>query len=188
MRALIAFLAASLTFAVPAAAGDSDDIRGRLEQWTDDFNAGRADAVCDLFSSEAISNYRGQPERNYDEICDLLKNSIADPANDFHYELEIREIIVEGDLAVVRLTWTLFISPINVTSVEPGMDIFRREADGKVADHPLPCLRGRTMTHIRRVAWRSNEPAKVRACRVRSGTRSSQPAGHRMDVGSGCVS
>jgi steroid delta-isomerase len=43
----------------------------------------------------------------------------------------LREIIVERDLAVVRLTWTLFITPFNVTSVEPGMDVFRREADGK---------------------------------------------------------
>ena len=124
-------LAAAIALATPAFAGDADDIRARLEQWTDDFNAGRADAVCDLFSAEAISNYRGQPERSYDEICDLLKRSIADPANDFHYELDIREVIVEGDLAVVRLTWTLFISPLNVTSIEPGMDVFRREADGK---------------------------------------------------------
>ena len=124
-------LAAAIALATPAFAGDADDIRARLEQWTDDFNAGRSDAVCDLFSAEAISNYRGQPERSYDEICDLLKRSIADPANDFHDELDIREVIVEGDLAVVRLTWTLFISPLNVTSIEPGMDVFRREPDGK---------------------------------------------------------
>jgi uncharacterized protein (TIGR02246 family) len=112
-------------------AADADDIRARLEQWTDDFNSGRADAVCDLFSKEAISNYRGQPERSYDEICTLLRSSLADPGRDYHYELELHEIIVEGDLAVVRLTWRLFIAPLNVTSVEPGMDVFRREADGK---------------------------------------------------------
>jgi len=119
-------------FGAPAAlADDDDDIRMRLEQWTDDFNAGRADGICDLFSREAISNYRGQPERSYDEICALLQGSLADPARDYRYQLEIREIIVEGDLAVVRLVWTLFISPFNVTSTEPGIDIFRREADGK---------------------------------------------------------
>jgi len=32
---------------------------------------------------------------------------------------------------VVRLTWTLFITPLNVTSVEPGIDVFRKEADGQ---------------------------------------------------------
>jgi ketosteroid isomerase-like protein len=129
-RAAVALLL-PLARTLPAAADDLADIRSRLEQWTDDFNAGRTDKVCDLFSKEAISNYRGQPERRYDEICDLLKRSLTDPARKFHYELDLREIIVEHDLAVVRLTWTLFISPLNVTSSEPGMDVFRREADGK---------------------------------------------------------
>jgi hypothetical protein len=39
--------------------------------------------------------------------------------------------IAENDIAIVRLTWTLFVAPLNVTSVEPGMDVFRKEADGK---------------------------------------------------------
>jgi len=126
-------LAAMLAMAVAptASAAPADDVRARLEQWTEDFNAGRAEAVCDLFSRQAISNYRGQPERQFDEICGLLQDSLADPARDYHYELDIREIIVEGDLAVVRLAWTLFIAPLNITTVEPGMDVFRREADGK---------------------------------------------------------
>jgi uncharacterized protein (TIGR02246 family) len=118
--------------AVPGArAAPADDIRQRLEQWTDDFNQGRADRVCDLFSKNAVSTYRGQPERTYDEICDLLLDSLADPARDYRYQLDIREIIVEGDLAVVRLVWMLFIAPFNITSVETGMDVFRREADGQ---------------------------------------------------------
>ena len=113
-----------------AVADDAADIRARLEQWTEDFNAKRADAVCDLFSKEAISTYRGQPNGT-DEICELLQKSLADPARRFHYALDIREIIVEGSLGVVRLTWSLQVMPLSVTSEEPGMDIFRKEADGK---------------------------------------------------------
>jgi uncharacterized protein (TIGR02246 family) len=131
LKVAAAIIAAHLFMAPQAIARDVDDIRARLEQWTEDFNERRADAVCDLFSKDAISNYRGQPERNYDEICDLLQKSLADPARDYRYELELREIIVEGDLAVVRLVWRLFITPLNVTSVEPGMDVFRKEPDGK---------------------------------------------------------
>jgi uncharacterized protein (TIGR02246 family) len=131
LKVAAAIIAAHLFMAPQAIAGEVDDIRARLEQWTEDFNERRADAVCDLFSKDAISNYRGQPERNYDEICDLLQKSLADPARDYRYELELREIIVEGDLAVVRLVWQLFITPLNVTSVEPGMDVFRKEPDGK---------------------------------------------------------
>jgi uncharacterized protein (TIGR02246 family) len=120
-----------LALTLPASANEAGDIRARLEKWTDNFNGGRAEDVCDLFSKEAISDYRGQPERTYDEICALLKRSLADPSRKFHYQLDLRETIVAGDLAVVRLVWTLFVSPTNGTSTEPGMDVFRKEADGK---------------------------------------------------------
>jgi ketosteroid isomerase-like protein len=122
---------ALIVAAPPSLADPANDIRTRFEQWTDDFNQGQADRVCDLFSREAISNYRGQPERTYEEICALVQDSLSDPARTYHYQLDIREIIVEGELAVVRLAWTLFIAPLNVTSVEFGMDILRREADGQ---------------------------------------------------------
>ena len=50
------------------------------------------------------------------------------------YSLAIKEILVAGDLAVVRLTWTLKVqrkdTPGDITSDEPGMDIFRRQPDG----------------------------------------------------------
>jgi len=47
--------------------------------------------------------------------------------------LDIKEIVVFGDVAVVRLVWTLTIKEKDgreFKSVEPGMDIFRRQADG----------------------------------------------------------
>lgn len=123
----------------PAAAQTESDadaqaaraIEARLEQWTRDFNDKRKDAVCDLFSRQAISEFRGQPERSYEQICGLLQRSLEDSAKTYRYHLHIREILVFGDVAVVRLTWTLHIKPLDVTSVEPGMDIFRKEADGK---------------------------------------------------------
>ena len=126
-----ALFAMAILAAGPVWADASDDIRTRLETWVDDFNSGRTETVCDLFSVNAISQFRGQPERDYAAICELLQDSLADQARDYHYALDIREIIVEGDLAVVRLTWTLFITPLNVTSIERGIDVLRREADGK---------------------------------------------------------
>jgi len=120
-----------LGLAGPALADDAADIRARLEQWTEDFNAKRADPVCDLFSKELLSTVRGQGDTDYTTRCDILTRSLNDPARQYHYELDLHEVIVEGDLAVARLTWTLFITPLNVTSVEPGIDVFRKEADGK---------------------------------------------------------
>ena len=128
----------SLALVSPAATqGDSPAqaaIRAALTQWMADFNAGNADKVCALFAPDLIAQYRGQPERDYRSLCDLLKRSLSDRTKTYAYSLAIKEILVAGDLAVVRLTWTLKVKPKDgageITSDEPGMDIFRRQGDG----------------------------------------------------------
>jgi steroid delta-isomerase len=126
-------LAATLLLAGvwPSVADDAADIRATLELWRDDFNAGRADPVCALFSRDVIAQVRGVPERDYDQVCRVLQDALADKTKQFSYALDIKEVVVAGDLAVVRLKWTLKIAPpVDVTSVEQGMDIFRRQSDG----------------------------------------------------------
>jgi steroid delta-isomerase len=128
--AALGALVIALCVAQPAAADDAAEIRARLEQWTQDFNAGRKDAACDLFSKELISDFRGQGEANYATRCALITKAIDDPSRKFHYQLHINEIIPKADLAIVRLNWTLEVSPPGQKEVEVGMDIFRKEADG----------------------------------------------------------
>jgi steroid delta-isomerase len=126
----------SLALMSPAAAQSDTPaqaaIRAALTQWMTDFNAGRAEKVCDLFAPDLVAQYRGQPERGWDALCDLLKRSLADRDKTYTYALAIKEILVEGDLGVVRLAWTLTVRGKDGenTSVEPGIDIFRRQADG----------------------------------------------------------
>lgn len=124
-------LTAALLTSVPALADPAEEVRTRLKEWVEHFNSGRSEAVCDLFSREVIAQFRGQPERGYNEVCNLLRRSIGDPARNYRYALDLHEVLVEGDIAVARLTWTLVVSPGNLTSVEPGIDVFRREADGR---------------------------------------------------------
>jgi uncharacterized protein (TIGR02246 family) len=111
------------------------EIAATLEQWKADFNAGRSDKVCDLFARDLRADFRGQPERGYDALCDLLQGSLADRERAYSYELEVRDILVEGDLATVLLTWTLTVRQLDtgleVTTVEPGLDVFRREDDDR---------------------------------------------------------
>jgi uncharacterized protein (TIGR02246 family) len=122
----------------PAADDDSaavqNQIRVALEKWKLDFNAGDASQVCALFAPDLISNFRGQPEDSYNSLCANMQAALTDPAKTYHYDLEIKEILVSGDLAVVRLVWTLKVHPKDAaaeqTTREPGMDIFRRQADG----------------------------------------------------------
>jgi ketosteroid isomerase-like protein len=131
---------AMLLFAAHASAADDsaavqNQIRVDLEKWKLDFNAGDASQVCALFAPDLISNFRGQPEDTYNSLCANLQAALTDPAKTYHYDLEIKEILVSGDLAVVRLVWTLKVRPKDaaaseVTTREPGMDIFRRQPDG----------------------------------------------------------
>lgn len=114
-----------------AGQGAEAEIRARLGQWTQAFNSGDTTTACELFSQSLISDYRGQGEADYATRCALIAKALGDPQRRFHYAADIKEVIVEGDLAVVRLTWTLTISPGDIKSVEPGMDVFRREDDGR---------------------------------------------------------
>ncbi|MGV6876735.1 YybH family protein [Pseudochelatococcus sp. B33] len=130
LRQLFAVFAA-LWLSTPAHADAAAEIRQRLEQWTLDFNAGRKAEACDLFSKSLLSDFRGQGEAGYEERCAIISRALDDASRKLHYAMDIREIIVEGSLAIVRLTWTLTVSPRDAVSVEPGLDVFRKEDDGQ---------------------------------------------------------
>jgi uncharacterized protein (TIGR02246 family) len=130
---LLALALFALPVRVIAAPDGENEIRAALSKWTEDFNSGNADKVCALFASDLRYDFRGYPERGYDDICALLHRSLADKSKAYSYGLDIREIIVSGDIAVVRLVWTLTITLPHgqqITSVEPGLDVFRKEPDG----------------------------------------------------------
>ncbi len=130
---LLAFMLAAPSVGADTARHAEEEVRSALVKWTQDFNDGNVDAVCQLFSPELRYDFRGYPERGYADICSRLTRSLADGSKRYAYALDIREILVSGDIAVVRLVWTLNVTLANgqvVTSVEPGMDVFRREPDG----------------------------------------------------------
>ena len=129
-------LAFALSAATPASADDSSQtaIRGAFEQWTADFNARNIDKVCDLLEPGLIYDFQGLPEQRYVDICPRLKRALGDETLSWTYaKPDIKEILVFGDMAVVRLTLTSTVAGEpegEVKSVEPGMDIFRRQPDG----------------------------------------------------------
>jgi steroid delta-isomerase len=119
--------------AAAAAPAPEGAIRAALEQWRDDFNAGRADAACGLFAPDLIADFQGGPTRDFQSLCDLLHRSLADPARRYHYELDLQEILVSGEQAAVRLIWILDLTPTGQPperSRDQGLDIFRRQPDG----------------------------------------------------------
>jgi steroid delta-isomerase len=126
--------------AVSSAAAQSDAeaekaIRDALSRWTADFNARDATRICDLFAPDLRYDFRGFPERDYNAMCSLLHAALGDRSKTLTYSFDIKEIIVSGDMAIVRLVWTSRVSREGASQVtetkEPGLDVFRRQPDGK---------------------------------------------------------
>jgi len=111
---------------------DAAAISGRLRDWAEAFNARDATLACGLFAPDLIATVRGAPVRGRASVCSRLAAAMADPNERMRYVPDIQEIIVSGDLAVVRLVWTLTVQrgATSRTSEEPGLDIFRRQHDG----------------------------------------------------------
>ncbi|MBY0321717.1 MAG: nuclear transport factor 2 family protein [Reyranella sp.] len=128
---LMGCLAASPAMADAAA---EKAIRDALTRWTADFNARDASRICDLFAPDLRYDFRGTPERDYAAMCSALQHALGDRSKTLTYSFDIKEIIVSGDMAIVRLVWTSKLSRPDSAQVietkEPGLDVFRRQPDG----------------------------------------------------------
>jgi uncharacterized protein (TIGR02246 family) len=133
----IAAVLAGVVVAMPARSDvDSDKaaITERLSRWADAFNARDAAGVCDVFAADLISTVPEVLDGTRDALCKRLTALLAKSDLSLHYDQpDIREIIVSGDIAVVRLFWTLSARKGDKQSVtrEAGIDIFKRQPDGK---------------------------------------------------------
>jgi uncharacterized protein (TIGR02246 family) len=123
--------------AMPAWANSTEaaqhEIRSALEKWQAAFNNRDESRVCDIFAPDLVANYQGAPERDYASLCELLREAARDPEKTFHYSLNVNEILVYGETAIVRLVWTLEIdkdATPKETVEETAVDIFRHQADG----------------------------------------------------------
>lgn len=135
-KIILAFLFTMFLFNGWVDASDpTTEITERLKKWPHDFNAKNIQAVCGLFAPDLIATYPGSPNRNHQEMCRQLTAVFNDPDKIMLYdEPKIEQILVEGDLAIVRLVWTLYISfkhkPDTEKITEIGLDVFRRQSDG----------------------------------------------------------
>jgi uncharacterized protein (TIGR02246 family) len=132
--------AALALFGAAAEAIGADDtpaakaaIADRLHRWTAAFNAQDLVTVCGLFAPDLSYTVDDIFNGSRDGLCASIRAALARPDLKLRYdEPTIHEILVSGDLAVVRLTWTLSAEKNGVRDVtkEEGMDVFRRARDG----------------------------------------------------------
>jgi ketosteroid isomerase-like protein len=127
----------------PAGAdADSDGvaITDRLQRWTAAFNARDAAGVCDVFAPDLVSTVPETLDGGQDALCGKLSAVLPRPGLQLHYDSpDIREILVSGDIAIVRLFWTLTAQKGGTSSVstDAGMDIFKRQPRWQMVHCPV---------------------------------------------------
>jgi uncharacterized protein (TIGR02246 family) len=124
---------AAITSARADPAADKAAIMDRFQRWTAAFNAKDLTGVCDLFAPDLVYSIPEVVHGTRDVLCANLAKVLARSDIQLHYDNpDVHEIVVAGDIAVVRLTWRLTteVNGAKDTTKEEGMDIFQRQPDG----------------------------------------------------------
>ena len=90
--------------------------------------------ACDLFAPDLVYSIQDVVNGRYETMCGNLAKILRRSDIRLHYAVPaIHEIIISGDVGVVRLTWTLTVqrNGVSDTTTEEGMDVFRRQPDGR---------------------------------------------------------
>ena len=127
-------LAASVSPARADESADKSAIAARLRGFADAFNARDEPGLCDIFAPDLIATVPPALETGREAICGRIDRLLATPDLRLRYDdPEIREIIVSGDIAVVRVGWTLTVQKggARESTQEGGIDVFRRQPDGR---------------------------------------------------------
>lgn len=127
--------AAAQQTAVQGPAEDVEALRALVIRSGEAFNAKDPDAIIALYSREVSLTYPGIPDQDYQTLdAGYREMTNVPPGVSVTTAPTIEEIIVSGDVGIVRVTW-------NTTTVqaEPAqrstrqlrdLQVWRREADG----------------------------------------------------------
>jgi ketosteroid isomerase-like protein len=127
--------AGTLALGAPASqAADADAIRNEFAAWRSAFDSRNVNAVCDIFAPDLRLDAGPLLDDTYSRLCARLQRILKDPEATYKYSLAIREILIFGDIAIVRPVWTLTVTregePSAIVTTEPGLDVMRRERNG----------------------------------------------------------
>jgi ketosteroid isomerase-like protein len=111
---------------------DEAAIRARLAEWRDAANRGDQRASLETLAPDLLTEFPGRPDRTY---ADAARSAPPSGPPTWRHEFDIKEVLVEGDLGVVRVdfrserrqpdgSWKLG------EAIET-MQVWRRQPDGK---------------------------------------------------------
>ena len=101
-RFLFAALVACAHLPARDPAGDEARIRARLQLWVEQFNSGDYVGAATIWAPDLIGVIPGGPDDTYAREIEGARKAKPGPVR---FALQIDEIIVDGDTAVVRDTW-----------------------------------------------------------------------------------
>jgi steroid delta-isomerase len=122
--------------AAPVRAGSAESvaestIRAKLAAWEQAYNAGDRKKTFEIWAPDLVGWYPGIPDITWEqERAALDRPAPATPQSRLH--VQVVEVIVSGDLAVVRDVWTE--TPPEGSSAAatriPSFEVWRRQPDG----------------------------------------------------------
>ncbi len=87
---------------------DEAAVKERLVRWTEAFNARDVAGICDLFEPDLRYTVHEACDRSRKLLCARLSALSAKRELQVHDDNpDVREIIIAGNITVVRLSWTL---------------------------------------------------------------------------------
>jgi len=110
----------------PAPRDDETRIRARLAQWVEQFNSGDYAGAATIWAPDLIGVIPGRPDDSFDREMAGAQKAQRSQAR---FALTVDEVLVDGDLAVVRDTWKQTGAGKDVTF--RSFEVWRRQPDGQ---------------------------------------------------------
>lgn len=114
---------------------DADILRRNIETYTNAVNSATGRQAIALFARDIITSYPGVPDSTYQTLVDHYSRIGSDPNVKVQTRPDIEEILVSGDLGIVRVVWnttvTTFDPPSTAKRQMKDLQVWRREPDGR---------------------------------------------------------
>jgi ketosteroid isomerase-like protein len=114
---------------------DVATLRSAILRSAESFNKGDADAIMSQYARDIVLSYPGLPDLGYDTLVENYREMVKRPPGvTVHTSPTIEEILVSGDLALIRLMWTTTTTeaspPRQASRRMKDFQVWRRESDG----------------------------------------------------------
>ena len=124
-------------FAGCASTGTRNDeaiLRANIQQYTDAVNSMEGEKAVALFAGDITLTYPGIPDSDLATLSEHYLNLRRDtpPGTTVRTRPDIEEVLISGDLAVIRLTWNTTVTDASGEKKRQMRDlqVWRREAGG----------------------------------------------------------